>query len=50
MANTGFEKLIATASLTGIRLDEPNKIVTPIHPKEVLARWSLKFKFWILNL
>ena len=38
IANTGFEKLIATASLTGIRLDEPNKIVTPIHPKEVLAR------------
>ena len=38
IANTGFEKLIATASLTGIRLEEPNKIVTPIHPKEVLAR------------
>ena len=38
MAKTGFEKLRATASLTGIRLEEPNKIVAPIHPKDVLAR------------
>ena len=38
IAKTGFEKLSATASLTGIRLDEPNKIVAPIHPKDVLAR------------
>ena len=38
IAKTGFEKLRATASFTGIRLDDPNKIVAPIHPKDVLAR------------
>ena len=43
IAKTGFEKLSATASFTGIRLDEPNKIVVPIHPKDVLARCSLEF-------
>ena len=43
IAKTGFEKLSATASFTGIRLEEPNKIVAPIHPKDVLARCSLEF-------
>ena len=43
IAKTGFEKLIATASLTGIRLEVPNKIVAPIHPNDVLARCSLGF-------
>jgi len=38
------------ASLTGIRLDEPNKIVAPIHPKDVLARCSLGFGDSILIL
>ena len=46
----GFEKFRATASLTGIRLDEPNKIVAPIHPKDVLARCSLGFGETILIL
>ena len=38
IAKIGFEKLRATASLTGIRLEEPNKTVAPIHPRDVLAR------------
>ena len=49
-AKTGFEKLRATASFTGIRLDDPNKIVAPIHPKDVLARCSLGFGEIILIL
>ena len=50
IAKTGFEKLRATASFTGIRLDEPNKIVAPIHPNDVLARCSLGFGDSILIL
>ena len=50
IAKTGFEKLRATASFTGIRLDEPNKIVAPIHPKNVLARCNLGFGETILIL
>ena len=50
IAKTGFEKLRATASFTGIRLDDPNKIVAPIHPKDVLARCSLGFGETILIL
>ena len=50
IAKTGFEKLRATASFTGIRLEEPNKIVAPIHPKDVLARCSLEFGASILIL
>ena len=50
IAKTGFEKLIATASLTGIRLEVPNKIVAPIHPNDVLARCSLGFGDSILIL
>ena len=50
IAKTGLEKLRATASFTGIRLDDPNKIVAPIHPKDVLARCSLGFGETILIL
>ena len=50
IAKTGFEKLRATASFTGIRLDDPNKIVAPIHPKDVLAKCSLGFGETILIL
>ena len=50
IAKIGFEKLRATASFTGIRLDEPNKIVAPIHPKHVLPRCSLGFGDLILIL
>ena len=50
IAKTGFEKLRATASFTGIILDDPNKIVAPIHPKDVLAKCSLGFGETILIL
>ena len=50
IAKTGFEKLRATASFTGIILEDPNKIVAPIHPKDVLARCSLGFGEIILIL
>ena len=36
VAKTGFEKLRATASFTGIRLDDPKKIVAPIYPRMFL--------------
>tara|TARA_Y100001968_G_C18931534_1_gene514473 strand:+ start:350 stop:571 length:222 start_codon:yes stop_codon:yes gene_type:complete len=43
IANIGFVKLIAIASLIGIMLDAPNKILTPNQPENDLRKCSLKF-------
>ena len=42
IANTGFKKVIATASEAGINITPLNKIATPVQPQADLAMCNLK--------
>ena len=42
IANTGFKKVIATASEVGINITPLNKIATPVQPQADFAMCNLK--------
>ena len=42
IANTGFKKVIATASAAGINITPLNKIATPVQPQADLMMCNLK--------